>query len=161
MFLKFSKDFSILIAYQSGEVSISRAVVTYCITFLHQWSYITGSPINSFEFLRPLLKSLDYDLPKTSLAASHALILGKIFWVFYSFLYPWLNCWWLPQPLILPAEVYKVSASSLNPLLLLLFIWIPLNRLHWLFWGTVTIFLLGQLFWIEMISIYYGWYGVW
>ncbi|XP_059291895.1 uncharacterized protein LOC132045347 [Lycium ferocissimum] len=70
-----------------------------------------GSPINSFEFLRPLLKSLDYDLPKTSLAASHALLLGKLFWAFYSFLYPWLNCRWLPQPLILPAEVYKVGVT--------------------------------------------------
>ncbi|KAJ8540814.1 hypothetical protein K7X08_001630 [Anisodus acutangulus] len=70
-----------------------------------------GSPMNSFEFLRPLLKCLDYDLPKTSLAVSHALLLGKIFWVFYSFLYPWLNCRWLPQPLILPAEVYKVGVT--------------------------------------------------
>ncbi|KAL3340669.1 hypothetical protein AABB24_029016 [Solanum stoloniferum] len=70
-----------------------------------------GSPINSFEFLRPLLKSLDYDLPKTSLAVSHALLLGKIFWAFYSFLYPWLNSRWLPQPLILPAEVYKVGVT--------------------------------------------------
>ncbi|KAL7085719.1 hypothetical protein ACP275_14G296300 [Erythranthe tilingii] len=70
-----------------------------------------GYPVNSFEFLRPLLKSLDYDVPKLSLAVPQALILGKIFWVFYSFLYPWLSRKWLPQPLILPAEVYKVGVS--------------------------------------------------
>lgn len=70
-----------------------------------------GSPINSFEFLRPLLKSLDYDLPKASLSVPHALFLGKIFSAIYTILYPWLNRQWLPQPLILPAEVYKVGVT--------------------------------------------------
>ncbi|PIN04243.1 C-3 sterol dehydrogenase/3-beta-hydroxysteroid dehydrogenase [Handroanthus impetiginosus] len=70
-----------------------------------------GYPVNSFEFLQPLLKSLDYDLPKLSLAVPHALLLGKLFWVFYSLLYPWLSRRWLPQPLILPAEVYKVGVT--------------------------------------------------
>ncbi|XP_015884142.1 uncharacterized protein LOC107419840 isoform X1 [Ziziphus jujuba] len=70
-----------------------------------------GSPINTFEFVRPLLRSLGYDLPKTSLAVQHALLLGRIFWAIYTMLYPWLNKWWLPQPLILPAEVYKVGIT--------------------------------------------------
>ncbi|KAJ9166976.1 hypothetical protein P3X46_021665 [Hevea brasiliensis] len=70
-----------------------------------------GSPINSFEFLRPLLRSLDYDLPTASLTVPHALILGKIFQAIYTLLYPWLNRWWLPQPFILPAEVYKVGVT--------------------------------------------------
>ncbi|KAJ6336475.1 hypothetical protein OIU78_012969 [Salix suchowensis] len=66
-----------------------------------------GSPINTFEFLQPLLKSLDYDLPKASLSVPRALLLGRIFWAIYTVLHPWLNRWWFPQPLILPAEVYK------------------------------------------------------
>ncbi|XP_041017759.1 short-chain dehydrogenase/reductase family 42E member 1 [Juglans microcarpa x Juglans regia] len=70
-----------------------------------------GSPVNTFEFLQPLLRSLDYDLPKASLSVSHALRLGKIFWAVYTILYPWLHRWWLPQPLILPAEVYKVGVT--------------------------------------------------
>ncbi|KAJ4825790.1 hypothetical protein Tsubulata_029414 [Turnera subulata] len=70
-----------------------------------------GSPINSFEFLRPLLRSLDYDLPKASLSVSHALTVGKIFSAIYTILYPWLNRRWLPQPLVLPAEVYKVGVT--------------------------------------------------
>ncbi|KAF7140875.1 hypothetical protein RHSIM_Rhsim06G0003400 [Rhododendron simsii] len=40
-----------------------------------------GSPVNSFEFLCPLLQSLEYDMPKMSLTVPHAIILGKIFWV--------------------------------------------------------------------------------
>ncbi|KAJ6708577.1 SHORT-CHAIN DEHYDROGENASE/REDUCTASE FAMILY 42E MEMBER 1 [Salix koriyanagi] len=70
-----------------------------------------GSPINTFEFLQPLLKSLDYDLPKASLSVPRALLLGRIFWAIYTVLHPWLNRWWFPQPLILPAEVYKVGVT--------------------------------------------------
>ncbi|KAF4370473.1 hypothetical protein CsatB_007914 [Cannabis sativa] len=70
-----------------------------------------GSPVNTFEFIRPLLLGLDYDLPTSSLAVPQALRLGKIFWGFYTLLYPWLDRWWLPQPLILPAEVYKVGVT--------------------------------------------------
>lgn len=70
-----------------------------------------GSPVNSFDFLQPLLKGLDYDLPKFTLPVPQALFVGKIFWVLYSLLYPWLNRRWLPQPLILPAEVYKVGVT--------------------------------------------------
>nr|GMD25969.1 short-chain dehydrogenase/reductase family 42E member 1 [Ipomoea batatas] len=70
-----------------------------------------GSPINSFEFLCPLLKSLDYELPTISLAVPQALLLGNFFWALYSIMYPWLSCRWLPQPFILPAEVYKVGVT--------------------------------------------------
>ncbi|XP_012073580.1 short-chain dehydrogenase/reductase family 42E member 1 isoform X2 [Jatropha curcas] len=70
-----------------------------------------GSPINTFEFLQPLLRSLDYDLPKASISVPRALILARIFWGIYTLLYPWLNRWWLPQPFILPAEVYKVGVT--------------------------------------------------
>ncbi|XP_030951052.1 short-chain dehydrogenase/reductase family 42E member 1 [Quercus lobata] len=70
-----------------------------------------GSPVNTFEFIRPLLRSLDYDLPKASLAVPHALLLGKFFSVIFTILYPWLNQWWLPQPPLLPAEVYKVGVT--------------------------------------------------
>ncbi|KAA8514743.1 hypothetical protein F0562_017922 [Nyssa sinensis] len=70
-----------------------------------------GSPVNTFEFIRPLLRSLEYDLPKASLSVPRALFLGKIFSAIYTILYPWLSQWWLPQPLILPAEVYKVGIT--------------------------------------------------
>ncbi|XP_028087078.1 short-chain dehydrogenase/reductase family 42E member 1-like isoform X2 [Camellia sinensis] len=73
--------------------------------------YGPGSPVNSFEFLRPLLQSLEYDLPKWSLAVSHALVLGRIFQLVYTILYPWLNQWWLPQPLMLPTEVHEVGVT--------------------------------------------------
>ncbi|XP_028087081.1 short-chain dehydrogenase/reductase family 42E member 1-like isoform X2 [Camellia sinensis] len=73
--------------------------------------YGPGSPVNSFEFLRPLLQSLEYDLPKRSLAVSHALVLGRIFQLVYTILYPWLNQWWLPQPLMLPTEVHEVGVT--------------------------------------------------
>ncbi|KAK7292888.1 hypothetical protein RJT34_15743 [Clitoria ternatea] len=70
-----------------------------------------GAPVNSFEFLQPLLRSLDYELPKTSLGVDHALVLGKICSGVYTILYPWLNRWWLPQPFILPSEVHKVGVT--------------------------------------------------
>ncbi|KAK2660974.1 hypothetical protein Ddye_007507 [Dipteronia dyeriana] len=70
-----------------------------------------GCPINSFEFIGNFLKGLDYELPKSRLALPHALFIGRIFSVFYSILYPWLNRWWLPQPLMLPTEVYKVGVT--------------------------------------------------
>lgn len=70
-----------------------------------------GSPVNSFEFICPLLRCLEYDLPTASIAVSRALLLGRLFSGIYTVLYPWLNKWWLPQPLILPAEVYKVGVT--------------------------------------------------
>ncbi|XP_057975569.1 uncharacterized protein LOC131162954 [Malania oleifera] len=70
-----------------------------------------GDPVNSFEFIRPLLRSLEYDLPESSVSVSKACSLGKTFEAIYTFLYPWLNQWWVPQPLILPAEAYKVGVT--------------------------------------------------
>lgn len=70
-----------------------------------------GAPVNTFEFIHPLIRSLEYDLPNATLDVSHALLLGRIFWALYTFFYPWLNRSWLPQPLILPAEVYKVGVT--------------------------------------------------
>ncbi|KAJ1392947.1 Transmembrane protein [Sesbania bispinosa] len=70
-----------------------------------------GSPVNSFEFLQPLLRSLDYEVPKTTLKVEHALALGRICQGVYTILYPWLNRWWLPQPFILPSEVHKVGVT--------------------------------------------------
>ncbi|KAF6174159.1 hypothetical protein GIB67_033691 [Kingdonia uniflora] len=78
-----------------------------CIWYLS----FSGSPVNTFEFLHPLLKSLEYELPKATLEVPQALMLGRIFWAIYTFLYPWLNRSWLPRPLILPAEVYKVGVT--------------------------------------------------
>ncbi|KAG2254484.1 hypothetical protein Bca52824_084620 [Brassica carinata] len=71
-----------------------------------------GDPINFFEFLRPLLKNLDYELPKSSLSISLAVSLGNICKSMYIMLSPLLNQRWIPQPLILPPEVYKVGVTS-------------------------------------------------
>ncbi|XP_072980785.1 uncharacterized protein [Typha angustifolia] len=71
-----------------------------------------GSPVNTFDFLvKPLLQSLDYVVPKVTLDVRHALFMSRIFWVLYSLLYPWLSHEWLPEPLLLPAEVYKVGVT--------------------------------------------------
>lgn len=87
-------------------LNLSNSYLHYLTLFLY--FLFAGSPINSFEFLCPLLKSLDYELPTISLAVPQALLLGNFFWALYSIMYPWLSCRWLPQPFILPAEVYKV-----------------------------------------------------
>ncbi|KAL6183889.1 hypothetical protein ACLB2K_045299 [Fragaria x ananassa] len=53
-------------------------------------------------------------LPRIVSLAKLGLILfkiGRIFWGVYTVLYPWLDRWWIPQPLILPAEVYKVGVT--------------------------------------------------
>ncbi|ESQ27482.1 hypothetical protein EUTSA_v10018454mg [Eutrema salsugineum] len=70
-----------------------------------------GIPINFFEFLKPLLKHLDYDLPKSSLSIPLAVSLGNICKAIYIMLSPFLNQRWIPQPLILPPEVYKVGVT--------------------------------------------------
>ncbi|KAJ0255951.1 hypothetical protein HA466_0089870 [Hirschfeldia incana] len=71
-----------------------------------------GNPINFFEFLQPLLKNLDYDLPKSSLSIPLAVSLGNICKATYIMLSPLLNQRWIPQPLILPPEVYKVGVTN-------------------------------------------------
>lgn len=70
-----------------------------------------GFPVNTFEFLRPLMRALEYDVPKASIDVAHGLILGRICKAIYMIFYMWLNRWWLPQPLMLPAEVYKVGVT--------------------------------------------------
>ncbi|WOL12366.1 hypothetical protein Cni_G21132 [Canna indica] len=71
-----------------------------------------GSPTNTFDFIiNPLFRSLDYSLPKLTIDAPHALFMARIFWVLYTLLYPWLNSRWLPGPLLLPAEVYKIGVT--------------------------------------------------
>ncbi|XP_077215673.1 NAD(P)-binding Rossmann-fold superfamily protein [Tasmannia lanceolata] len=70
-----------------------------------------GSPVNTFEFIRPLMRSLECDMPNTTVAVPHALFLARIFEAIYTMLYPCLNRSWLPQPLLLPAEVYKVGVT--------------------------------------------------
>ncbi|CAF2065275.1 unnamed protein product [Brassica oleracea var. botrytis] len=71
-----------------------------------------GTPINFFEFLQPLLKNLEYDLPKSSLSIPLAVSLGNICKAIYIMLSPLLNRRWIPQPLILPPEVYKVGVTN-------------------------------------------------
>ncbi|KAJ8427515.1 hypothetical protein Cgig2_008875 [Carnegiea gigantea] len=70
-----------------------------------------GHPVNTCQFLSPLLKSLDYDMPKITLPLPFALVFAKICWVLYTILYPWLDKPWLPQPIFLPAEIYKLGVT--------------------------------------------------
>ncbi|KAJ0965020.1 hypothetical protein J5N97_026158 [Dioscorea zingiberensis] len=71
-----------------------------------------GAPVNSFEsIISPILQSLGYKLPKITIDLKHALFMSKIILIVYTMLYPWLNRWWLPQPLLLPAEVYKIGVT--------------------------------------------------
>ncbi|MED6206400.1 hypothetical protein PIB30_026345 [Stylosanthes scabra] len=74
-----------------------------------------GLPVNTFEFIEPLLTGLDYQLPRRWLSVDLALVIAKISWVVYTVLLlcpPWLLNWrWLPQPFILPAEVHKVGVT--------------------------------------------------
>ncbi|CAL1383588.1 unnamed protein product [Linum trigynum] len=70
-----------------------------------------GSPINSYKFMQPLLRSLGYDIPKVSVPVSHVIATARASWTIYKFLYTWLNHAWLPPPLILPAEIYKVGVT--------------------------------------------------
>ncbi|KAG0465941.1 hypothetical protein HPP92_020105 [Vanilla planifolia] len=68
-----------------------------------------GSPVNTYDFIIvPLLKSLAYDVPKISINVSHTLLLSRFFWLISMLIYPWLKHQWVPGPLILPAEVFKM-----------------------------------------------------
>lgn len=71
-----------------------------------------GSPVNSTDSIfGPLLKSLDYTVPKFTIEVRHALLISRIFrfvWMLFS---PWFNHPWVPGPLLLPAEVYKIGVT--------------------------------------------------
>ncbi|KAJ4809588.1 Short-chain dehydrogenase/reductase family 42E member 1 [Rhynchospora pubera] len=69
-----------------------------------------GSPVNTFEFIvNPLLRSLGYGVPKLSMDLKQALIMSLVCWFVYMLLFPWLGKKWLPEPLILPPEAYKLG----------------------------------------------------
>ncbi|CAM6123223.1 unnamed protein product [Calypogeia fissa] len=70
-----------------------------------------GAPINTGKFLRPLLEDLGYKSPERQLSVQAAMRIAWFFWGLYGLLYPWLGKSWLPQPFILPAEVYKVGVT--------------------------------------------------
>jgi hypothetical protein len=52
---------------------------------------------------------LGYAVPRVTLDTSVALAISRIFLFMSTLFYPWLDSKWIPEPLILPAEVYKVS----------------------------------------------------
>ncbi|KAJ3694652.1 hypothetical protein LUZ60_000029 [Juncus effusus] len=71
-----------------------------------------GEPVNTFEFLvGPLFESLDYNVPKIKLPVPLALFISRMVLFVYTILSPCLSLRWLPQPFILPAEVYKVGIT--------------------------------------------------
>jgi hypothetical protein len=56
---------------------------------------------------------LGYAVPQVTLDTSVALAISRVFLVISTLFYPWLDNKWMPQPLILPAEVYKVSLFAM------------------------------------------------
>lgn len=65
--------------------------------------------MNTFQFIvNPLLRGLGYGTPKLSMDLKQALIVSRVCWFMYMLFFPWLGKKWLPQPLILPSEAYKV-----------------------------------------------------
>jgi hypothetical protein len=74
------------------------------------YNCFVGSPVNTFQFIiSPLFRSLGYAVPQVTLDTSVALAISRVFLFISTLFYPWLDSKWMPQPLILPAEVYKVS----------------------------------------------------
>jgi len=69
----------------------------------------SGSPINTFEFLRPVVEGLGYSVPQREISVKTAMQISWFMWGMYILLFPLLQKSWIPQPFILPAEVYKVS----------------------------------------------------
>lgn len=71
-----------------------------------------GSPVNSTDsIVIPLLKSLDYTVPKFTIKVRHALLISRIFKFLWMLFSPWFNHPWVPGPLLVPAEVYKIGVT--------------------------------------------------
>ncbi|KAH9571208.1 hypothetical protein CY35_02G082100 [Sphagnum magellanicum] len=70
-----------------------------------------GSPINTFEFLRPVVEGLGYSVPQREISVKTAMQISWFMWGMYILLFPLLQKSWIPQPFILPAEVYKVGVT--------------------------------------------------
>lgn len=70
-----------------------------------------GSPVNTFDFIGQLLRSLDYDSPTKTVPVHQAMLIARFFSFFYSLMLPWIRSRWLPQPFLLPAEVLKVGVT--------------------------------------------------
>ncbi|KAJ7286669.1 hypothetical protein O6H91_Y322900 [Diphasiastrum complanatum] len=76
-----------------------------------------GAPVNSFKFLQQIVEGLGYSYPERELSVRAALVLAWFFWGVYSLLYPLLKSTWMPEPFLLPAEVYKVGVTHYFSLL--------------------------------------------
>eukprot|EP00271_Cylindrocystis_brebissonii_P013193 TRINITY_DN3282_c0_g2_i1.p1 TRINITY_DN3282_c0_g2~~TRINITY_DN3282_c0_g2_i1.p1 ORF type:complete len:462 (+),score=76.20 TRINITY_DN3282_c0_g2_i1:149-1387(+) len=71
-----------------------------------------GSPINTFEFLTPLVEAVGQNMPTSNLSVPMALVFGRFTESIYrTLLAPFLTSYWLPEPPILPAEVFKVGVN--------------------------------------------------
>ncbi|KAJ7520446.1 hypothetical protein O6H91_19G006100 [Diphasiastrum complanatum] len=79
------------------------------------WNNISGkspgSPINSFKFLQQIVEGLGYSYPQRELSVRAALVMAWFFWGVYSLFYPLLKNPWVPEPLLLPSDVYKVGVT--------------------------------------------------
>ena len=104
----------------------SSTVIIYAVVHiiaLLSYNCFAGSPCNTFEFIiSPLFRSLGYAVPRVTLDTSAALAISRIFLFISTLFYPWLDSKWMPQPLILPAEVYKVRVSDSYSILVFSFV---------------------------------------
>ncbi|KAJ4765042.1 Short chain dehydrogenase/reductase family 42E member 1 [Rhynchospora pubera] len=72
-----------------------------------------GEPVNTSKFLiHPLLESLDYHIPRITLSVPLLFFVSRIFlFIYTTILSPVLHLRCIPEPLLLPAEVYKVGIT--------------------------------------------------
>ncbi|XP_024391473.1 uncharacterized protein [Physcomitrium patens] len=70
-----------------------------------------GAPLNSFELIKPIVEGVGYTMPQRELSVKSAMTLAWGMYAFYGLLYPWLQKSWIPEPFILPAEVFKVGVT--------------------------------------------------
>lgn len=80
------------------------------VLLAHTYSAVilTGAPLNSFELIKPIVEGVGYTMPQRELSVKSAMTLAWGMYAFYGLLYPWLQKSWIPEPFILPAEVFKV-----------------------------------------------------
>lgn len=77
------------------------------------WRVFTGAPVNSFELMKPIVEGVGYTMPQREISVKSAMTLAWCIYAYYGLLYPWLQRSWIPEPLILPTEVFKVSSRQI------------------------------------------------
>ena len=74
---------------------------------------LTGAPVNSFDLIKPIVEGVGYTMPQRDISVKSAMTLAWFIYAYYGLLYPWLQSSWIPEPLLLPAEVLKVQTFQI------------------------------------------------